>query len=171
MTEKAVPINVALADRVAVGTPMTLFGVLIRLHNIAEEFGVHRAMRLIRFLLPKTAFENPRAALGFALRDFPVDRQLAYQAISAFDSVIADACDAVYWSIIGRIRAESTGTSSQAVSWAETLHGRFLISQKIIIAQRFSPTDTSYWGRVAAHFLEAIDDTWVNAGTEQCLGT
>jgi hypothetical protein len=170
MTEKQVPIDVALADTVAAGTPKTLFGVLIRLHNIAEEFGVHRAMRLIRFLLPKVAFENPRAALGFALRDSPVDGKLAYQAISEFNPVIADACDTVYWTTIARIRVESVGTSSQGASLAESLHGRFMISQKMVLAQGYQPADASYWGRVAAYFRGGIDDFLIGGESAQCVG-
>lgn len=161
MTQKQVQIDVGLADTVAQDDNIvTFFGVLVRLYNIAEEFGIHRSMRMIRNLLPTHAASNPRAALGFALRDSPIDRKLAYHALSHFDPDIAEACDVVYWTAIGWACLDSVGVSAQyAVSWAETLHITFMVTLKAIAEQGCQLTDTGYWERVALHFLGAIDDS------------
>jgi hypothetical protein len=65
MTEKQVGIDAELALAVSLcsGT-LTDCSVLIRLHNIAEEFEVIRAMKMIRNILPAHAATNPRLALG-----------------------------------------------------------------------------------------------------------
>lgn len=160
MTEKQVGIDVELARVVSRGgDTMTDCGTLVRLHNIAEEFGVYRAMKMIRNILPAHAASNPQLALGFALRDSPINRTLAYQALVNFDEKIATACDLRYWAAIGRSRLEVPGITMQnAMSWARTLHSAFMLASRTLAACGCKPWDADYWQRVAVHFLSAMGD-------------
>ena len=160
MTEKQVGIDVELARAVSRGSDTTTdCGTLVRLHNIAAVFGVYRAMRMIRNILPAHSASNPQLALGFALRESPVDRMLAHYALVSFNGYIATVCDARYWAAIGRSRREVLGITMQnAMSWAHTLHSAFMLALGAVEAFGYKPWDPDYWPRVAEHFLSAVGD-------------
>ena len=160
MTEKQVGIDAELALAVSLcsGT-LTDCSVLIRLHNIAEEFEVIRAMKMIRNILPAHAATNPRLALGFALRKSPIDRTLAHHAIVHFDKDLAVACDAQYWAIIERARREVAWNRKRTtIPSVHTLHLALDSAMRAIVVEGCKPDEADYWQRVALHFLAAVDN-------------
>lgn len=158
-TQQQVQIDLELVDIVKRDdTITTSFDVLVRLHNLAEEFGILGAMTWITSHLPLYAIDNPGAALGFAFRDSPPDRRLAYFAICNFTPQIAEACGVAYWNAVGRNRQVPVVTSRQtSVSWAETLHATFVAGLQAVVARGYTPTHSSFWSPMAFHFLMSID--------------
>lgn len=175
MIQKRINIDVALSDAVERDGPMTLCAVLIRLHDIAEEFGIHRAMKMIRTVLPEHAARDPSAALAFALGSSPIDGRLAYQALSNFNLDTAKACDIDYWTAIGQKRMEFEcefphEARDKARSWATKSLKAFASTLKEIDVEGHKPTYAGCWERVASRFLKTIGVTWPGSSSKQRFG-
>ncbi|GHJ88168.1 hypothetical protein NliqN6_4570 [Naganishia liquefaciens] len=116
-------------------------------------------MKMIRNILPAHAATNPRLALGFALRESPIDRTLAHHAIVRFDKDLAVACDAQYWAIIERAHWEVAWNRKRTtIPSVCTLHLALDSAMRAIVAEGCKPDEADYWQRVAVHFLAAVDD-------------
>jgi hypothetical protein len=172
MPQKRINIDVALSDAVERDGPMTLCAVLIHLHDIAEEFGIQRATKMIRTVLPEHAARDPSAALAFALRSSPADGRLAYQALSNFNLDTAKACDIDYWIAIGQKRMEFEFESpyegrDKALSWAIKSLKAFARILKEMDVEGHKPTYAGCWEQVASRFLKAIGVTWPGSSSKQ----
>lgn len=172
MSQNRIHIDVALSDAMERDGPMTLCAVLIRLHDIAEEFGIHRATKLIRTVLPEHAARDPSEALAFALRSSPIDGRLAHQALSNFNLDIAKACDIDYWIAIGQKRMEFEFESpcegrDKALSRATKSLKAFANTLKAFDVEGHKPTYAGCWEQVASRFLKRFGVTWPGSGSEQ----
>jgi hypothetical protein len=156
MSSQSVAIDVDLANAVGEsGYPSTFCGVLVRLHSIAEEFQVDRAMKLILNLLVQHAATNPLLALGFALRSKRVNVELAYEALSHFGQAEVNGCTEEYWATVARARQQETHcTQEQAVQWQQTAQEKFEKSLRIVFGHHEPRGFESHlWTKVAADYL------------------
>lgn len=140
------------------GYPSTFCGVLVRLYNIAEEFHISRAMKMIVSILPDHAATNPLLALGFALREKEINVNLAYEALCHFSQEDASSCTDAYWATIARTRQDETGyTAEEADEWRQSTHQKFDMSLRQIFDDTKQTNDERHlWSQMAFSFLREM---------------